>query len=453
MKIINVIKSRIIKSENNLILLKNIIGAFWIKGGALLVSFISTPAFIRYFDNQAVLGVWYTLLSVITWLLNFDLGIGNGLRNKLAESIAIGDKRKSQELVSSAYIVFACVVLLITTVGYIVSGHINWNSFFNLSTELVDKATMLRVMRNVFIGIMLQFFLRLISSILYAIQKSAFNNALSLIISVLQLLFVVLAPDSLNLTDKLLFLSYAYIVIINLPYLITTIILFTSKLKDIRPRIKSFNNFAAKDVLNTGGIIFVCQLLYMVIVNTNDFFISSYTNPENVVDYNIYGKIFSLAGTMVALVLTPVWSMITKASAEGDYVWLKKTYRYVLYSVILVAAGQFLLLGFIKPVLRLWLGKNMIDIDYFKAGIFVVWSVIFTLHNALSTFACGLGKMKVQAICYAAGVLFKIVFLYLIYQSSDNWIWVVVSNIVLLLPYCFAQHIVFKKLFINTDTE
>lgn len=453
MKIMSVIKARIFGNKNNAILFKNISGAFLIKGGALIVSFLSTPAFIRYFNDQAVLGVWYTLLSVITWLLNFDLGIGNGLRNKLAESIALGDKRKSRELVSSAYITFLGLVLLISIVGYVASVFVDWNSFFNLSTELVDKATMLRVMRNVFIGIMLQFFLKLISSVLYAIQKSAVNNAITLLIHVLQLLFVIAVPDIFNTTEKLLLLSYAYIVIINLPYLLATIILFTTKLKDIRPRVRNYDFSLAKAVLNTGGIIFVCQLLYMVIVNTNDFFISGYTKPENVVDYQIYSKIFSLVGTFVTLALTPVWSMVTKASAECDYTWLRKTYNYVLYSVGFVAIGQVLILFFLKPILHIWLGENTIEIDVLKAGVFVAWSIIFTIHNALSTFACGLGKMKTQVICYGAGVVFKIVFLYAVYQNTDNWVWVVISNIILMLPYCIAQHIILRREFNKTETS
>lgn len=77
--------------ENSRTVLLNVISAFLIKGGALIVTLLTTPAYIRYFNKNSALGLWFTLLSVITWVLNFDLGIGNGLRNKLATTFAKKD--------------------------------------------------------------------------------------------------------------------------------------------------------------------------------------------------------------------------------------------------------------------------------------------------------------------------------------------------------------------------
>lgn len=89
MKGINILKG---VQGNTKIVIRNTFYAFVIKGIALAISFFSTPAFIRYFDNNEVLGLWYTLLSILTWFLSFDLGIGNGIRNHLV--VAITEKKK-----------------------------------------------------------------------------------------------------------------------------------------------------------------------------------------------------------------------------------------------------------------------------------------------------------------------------------------------------------------------
>lgn len=73
-------------SGNSRIVLKNSVAAILIKGAGVIISVLSMPAFLRYFDDKAVLGVWYTILGVVTWIDFFDLGIGNGLRNSLVDS-------------------------------------------------------------------------------------------------------------------------------------------------------------------------------------------------------------------------------------------------------------------------------------------------------------------------------------------------------------------------------
>ena len=90
------------KDSRNVVL--NMVNTLLVKGGALVIALLTTPEYMRYFNNKSVLGVWYTMLSILTWVLYFDLGIGNGLRNKLVESIASGNIKKQKEYVSSAYI-------------------------------------------------------------------------------------------------------------------------------------------------------------------------------------------------------------------------------------------------------------------------------------------------------------------------------------------------------------
>ena len=82
----------IIKENKNII--NNIIGAFVVRGGSLVISLFTMPAYFTYFQNQEILGLWFTILSVLNWILMFDLGLGNGLRNKLPIALAKEIRRK-----------------------------------------------------------------------------------------------------------------------------------------------------------------------------------------------------------------------------------------------------------------------------------------------------------------------------------------------------------------------
>ncbi|KMK90187.1 hypothetical protein VL03_22060, partial [Rossellomorea marisflavi] len=86
-------------NENTKIIVSNAFGAFIVKGGSLIISLITLPAYIKYFGDQNILGFWFTLLSILTWILTFDLGIGNGLRNNLVHALV-----KRDELLAKRYI-------------------------------------------------------------------------------------------------------------------------------------------------------------------------------------------------------------------------------------------------------------------------------------------------------------------------------------------------------------
>lgn len=426
-------------TENNRILLTNSLGAFAVKGAGLLVSLISTPAYIHYFGDQTVLGVWYTILSVITWIDFFDLGIGNGLRNSLVKSFAEKDWITAKKLISSAYLTIGCLTAVLIGTGNTLISMINWNDLLNISGEVLAGNILETAIQRIYFGVALHFFLKLISSVIYAMQKSALNNFISLLGNILRLVYVLVAPRSTP-EANLLAIANAYAFFSCVPYLVATIIIFSTKLRSVAPSLRYCRRDAVGQVMGVGGIFFVCQILYMLLINTNDICITYFTGPENTTEYNIYYKLFSVVGTLAQLALTPVWSMVTKAIYEKSYNWLRRLYCKIIKLMIPVVLVQFLLVILLQFAVNLWLGEAAIEVNYGYAIVFAIWGTVFTFQNSLSTFVCGLGKMKLQMICYSVGVIIKFVLLWMIYQMTDQWIMVVAVNIAVMVPYCIAQH-------------
>ncbi|MDE5975352.1 MAG: hypothetical protein K2G69_02250, partial [Muribaculaceae bacterium] len=59
--------------------------AFLVKGISILTSFLLVPLTLGYL-RPVEYGIWMTLSSILVWINYFDIGLGNGLRNKLAEA-------------------------------------------------------------------------------------------------------------------------------------------------------------------------------------------------------------------------------------------------------------------------------------------------------------------------------------------------------------------------------
>ncbi len=429
-----------VKDENNRIILYNVVGTFLVKGGALFVSLLTIPAYIKYFNDQHILGFWFTILSVLSWILTFDLGIGNGLRNHLVHALIAKNDLLAKKYISSAYIVIGAVVLLLSALSIIIFRFINWNIIFNISPNIITKKTLYITVCIVFGSIMLQFLFKLITSILYAMQKSVLINLLSLITSIIILIYVSFTKST-DISTNLISLAIVYLLAVNLPLLITTIVVFSTNLKMSKPNIKYFGKKYASDVLKLGGIFFWVQIMYMVITTTNEFLITWLTVPEKVIEYQIYNKLFTLIGTLFALALTPIWSAVTKAFSEQNFSWIKKLYKTLKFLALLGVLCEFAMIPFLQFIIDLWLGDNTIQVNYFYAAVFAISGSIFIWNGVLSSIANGFGELKTQSIFLTIGAIIKIPIAWILVMAFDSWIGVIVANIIAMILYCIIQPI------------
>ncbi|VDN46213.1 conserved membrane protein of unknown function [Petrocella atlantisensis] len=425
-------------NENNKAIVYNTIGAFLVKGGALVISLFTMPAYMRYFDNQQILGLWFTIISVLSWVLTFDLGIGNGLRNHLVPALVKRDQTRIKKYISSAYVVVGTIVLFSLMSSAIFFRFINWNLIFNIPNDILSIETLNITVSIVFSGIMLQFLFKLITSILYAMQKSALNNFLSLLTSIITLIYVSFAKSS-DISASLISLAVVNVLAVNFPLLISTIFIFTKELRGCKPEIKFFEIKYARDVIKLGGIFFWVQIMYMVIIATNEFLITWFSTPEMVVEYQIYNKLFTLIGTVFVLALTPIWSAVTKAFSEQNFTWIKKLYRTLRLMALLAVICEFVMIPFLQYGINIWLGDNAIQVNYLYAVAFASFGSIIIWNGVISSIANGCGQLKIQSIYFTIGALVKIPIAWFLVGVFNSWIGVIVSNIIAMSLYCLIQ--------------
>lgn len=417
----------------------NISSAFVIKGLALVISFLSMPLYIKYFDDDIILGLWFTILSVLTWVLTFDFGIGNGLRNRLVKPLEEKDRKSVKEYISSSYILLGLLTLIISLLVIPSIFLVNWNKVFNVDDLLVSKALLRKVVVINLAAILLQFFVRLINSILYALQKASVNNFLALITSLLQFLFILFYKGT-DVESNLILMSIVHLVAVIAPLLITTVIVFSKSLKDVRPNIKYYDKEKGKQVLFNGGLIFVNQILYLLLTGTNAFLISYFIDPAQVVEYQIYYKVFILSGTLYSLALTPLWSAVTQAHVDKDYGWINKYFKLTILGSILIFLLQFLGVLLLQFGFNIWLKEEAPIVNYTYALIFAAYGGVFAIQNVVSTFAMGFNKPKLQMIMYGVAVLLKIILTVVFVNIYPVWILIVFVDVIVIIPYIVSEY-------------
>lgn len=438
--------------SKNSIVYKNIAGAFLIKGFALVLSLFTMPAYIRFFNDDVVLGLWFTILSVLNWILTFDLGIGNGLRNHLTTAITENNYPEARKFIFSAYVSTGGLCAFVSMLFLVVSPFLDWNTILNISGEAVSSSALTTAINIVFVGIMLQMVLKNISSVLYALQKSSVNNFMSLCTSLITVLTLQFLPSGSN--DKnLVAMAWIHIVAAILPSVVVSSYIFLrKKYGDLRPSFRDLTLNHAKLVLSLGGVFFIVQIAYMVIMSTNEFIIARFSGNEYVVEYQIYHRIFMLGSSIIALALTPIWSAITMAISEKDYEWISSIYKKMKIIAVIGTAIEFFIIPFLQFGVDLWLGEESIDTSWHSALAFACLGSLLLFNNTFSSVANGFGKLKPQLLCFGIGAILKIPLSWILVSILDSWIGVVWANVALLAIYCVVEPLAIRKrLFKNSS--
>ncbi|MFV0138517.1 MATE family efflux transporter [Empedobacter falsenii] len=423
-------------------IIKNMIFSVFLKGAGIFISFYLIPTYMGFFNHDNTLGLWFTILALLSWFMTFDLGISNGLRNNLVKPLLENDYLKVRKLISSAYAMIISIVSIISVLTFIVFYFINWKSFFN---SHFDNAFLYKILIIIFSGIMIQFILKIVYAVLYALQKPNFVSITALISNILLLLGIKLLPISTE--DVNLFnLSLVYVVTAIMPILVITWYTYKILLKNTIPSIKDVDFLMGRKILSLGGMFFFIQVLYLVLSNTNEVFITSTIDSKDVVVYKIYNSLFNSVSMFFMVMMTPMWSEITAAYAKNEFTWLKSLLKK-LYMLLFCAIIGLTVLGLSSQyIIDFWLKDKAIEVNYMYVLVFSIYVFVSIWNSVVSSFANGMGHLKNQLIFMAIGVVIFIT-LVLSTRQYQSWIFIVLANTIALMPYCVTQSLWLKKYF------
>ena len=365
-----------------------------IRGVSMILTLISAPIMLHHVD-RADYGVLLTLTSIVGWVGYMDVGLGNGLRNKLPEFLAKGDFHSAKKIVSSCYVTLAIYVALIIVIFLIVSPFVDWLGVLNSPTS--DAGEIRGLTNVVFIAFCIQFLFGLINSILFAYQMPAFQSLFTFVGQFVALIVLVIQVYVFDVTSVLQ-IGAINSIIPPLVLFLGSIGLFRTKLKEIAPSFKLFEFKSVGSILSLGLKFFVLQMITIVLFQANSIIIARVVSPEAVVEYNLAFKYVSLLTMIFTIVITPVWSATTDAYVRKDFEWINKTLSFsrkvciasVFIGVLMVLASKF--------VYGMWLGKGSIDINYSTTGLIFLYISFEMLYKVYGTIINGTGKVFAQII-------------------------------------------------------
>lgn len=414
-----------------------VVGSAAVRGAAIVVAVVSMPAYLRFFSSAPTLGVWFTVLTVIGWLLTLDLGAGNGMRNLVAKQLAEAHGSDLRATISSGYLFTFAIALALATAAALLVPSVPWNAFFNVPSDELSSGTLDLVMLISAGTICGQLVLRNVASLLYALQRPVASAALPLATSTGMLAVVLILPTTEPERD-LVRLSIVYLMASCLPYILASLVVFAGPLRDARPGLAGASRESLRAVASLGGGFFMINLLFMALVTTDTPLITWLAGPAAVVDYQVYYRPFFLIASLFAIALTPIWSAVTRAWTQQRHQWVRTTYRRMLGLSVGGTLAALLVLVFLQPLVNLWLGSESIEVDRQVGSAFVALAGATMLNGAVSNIASGIGNIRHQIAGYGVGVAVKIP-LALVLAPALGWVGVVWACAVALGIYCLIM--------------
>ena len=372
----------------------NTIVSMFFKGGSILLSFILVPLTINYIKPD-VYGVWITLSSLVGLFAMVDIGIANGLKNKLSESLADKNYIKSKMYVSSTYVIIGLIGFCIVCIYLSFFQFISWQSVFNSTIVAEDK------LRNVVTIVVILFVFKFVSDIITVVAAAFQTILVSSFLLFLSNLGITLSIYVLSLTKTVDIILLAFIFSF-IPFIISVIAsfyLFKNYLREVKPSFKYVNFKESKSIISLGFRFFIIQVISIVIFQTDNILIAHFFDPIEVTNFSVAYKYYSIVVVIFTVILTPYWTAFTEAYFKRDYNWIKMSINR-LVSLWIISLLILILMFFTSDwFIKVWLG-NTVKIPISLSLSLCAYIAVMNWNAIFANFLNGIGIIRVQ-IYYA----------------------------------------------------
>ncbi len=369
---------------------KHIIYSFLVKGYAMFIQFALVPLTLHYLDKFHY-GIWLVLASILEWFAYFDIGIGHGLRNKLAEALARKNMPLARTFVSTAYALVTVIFVSCIVLFAIVNPFLDWASIMNVPAQVGEELR--ETVLFVFAFFCIRFILSIFSAVLYAKQEPAINNVIGSLGSTVSLVLIYLLSQYVES-------SFFWVAVIFsgsplIVFLVFTVVLFSTRYRDLRPGIEFIDFHYSRQLLGLGFNFFIIHISMLVMFSSANMVLTQLFGPEEVTTYNIAYRYFTIAIMINGIVTLTYWSPFTEAYVKRDFAWIKSSIKRLEY-ISFFLIGMLIISALIADqAVALWVGDEIVVPDGLKIAL-VVFVIIQLISAPFVIFINGASKVRLQ---------------------------------------------------------
>ena len=435
-----------VSSHRSSLLQKNILSSFLIKGWSAAIVLLLVPATLHCLGEYKN-GIWLTISSLLLWIDNMDIGLGNGLRNKIAEYMAHGEHERTRSLISSTFAMLTCIIIPVLLILLLLIAISDPYLVFNADPSKVDHLE--QVLMVTVTLVCTSFIFKLIGNFYMGMQLPAVSNLLIALGQTLALIgtYIVLYSGSHSMMHIALVNTAAPLLVYLLAYPYT----FFHKYPQLRPSFKLINFSEARTVINMGVQFFVMQISSVILFMTSNLLISNLFTPALVTPYQITYRYFSLMLVAFTVICMPFWNATTDAFERGDIQWIRHATRKLRLMIIGIMACMVMMVILSPWVYSIWIGDD-VTIDIRMSIVMAAYIFMLIYSMRYSYFINGIGKLRLQLIFTSSAAIVFIPLAWLVVRWTGDILCFMAVMCMVNIPGLIANRIQFYKLINNQAT-
>lgn len=377
-------------NQRSVVVKKNIIGSFVVRGLSMLTTLTLVPLTLNMIDSEKY-GIWITIYSIVNWFNVMDIGLGNGFRNKFAESVALNDVENSKKYVSTLYtstIIISVGLLIAFTIAH---QFLNWDKILNIPDSFDEDIS--KIVFVIFGLFTLQFVFKNINTILLSLQRTALSNSIAFVGQLVSLLSILILSKlgHANLQN----ISIAFMlspIVVNSAF---TLFLFRKQLKKYIPDKIEIDKYSITNMMNLGIKFFFIQITTIFMFSAGNIIITQLYGPKEVSPYNIANQLYAAGMSIFSIITLPFWSAYTEAITKKDYSWIKNSINKLNKIWLIFLFGIILVVLFSPLIFKLWI-SDKVQIPFILSASFALYIALLSWTSIYSQFLNGTGKIKIQ---------------------------------------------------------
>lgn len=394
----------------------------------MLLGMLSVSILARYLGRDEF-GIWAIIGSLGVYIVNLDLGLGNSLRNKLANLDADQLQKEGPKYFLSIFqFLFFLSLLLITTFLIIQTMH-GWDTIVKSESENVSSLGG-AVICITFVLLSCNLPFSIYTSSLFAFQETHLASLITITQSIcffIELLVVVHLNLGLiylvtaNYVNLLVFSTFGFIYFLR------------RRRWKFNRMTYSENLLKIKELFSKSVLFFILSITSIMVFTIPPLIVNAISNIGMAGDFSLFQKLFMFLIPIHFALLTPLWSAYTIHAAQNDWEWVKKTLALsTLFTIVyfLISISLIIIMG--NQIIYIWTGRSFSNNLYLRI-ILGGWTLLYGFCINFGVFLNGINKLKIQAILWIGGAL---VIIPLSYYFGINYgtLGVPLAGIIIMLP-------------------